>query len=106
MRLAPLGLLLFSCAVYDRSLLGDGGTSGEGGACSGAKMQCGKTCVDTATDPKNCGACGHDCVEGKCVNGACQQQCLTDNDCAMGYACNMNACEKQATTTTSSSGST
>lgn len=71
MRLAPLGLLLFSCAVYDRSLLGDGGTSGEGGPCSGTKMLCGKTCVDTATDLKNCGACGHDCLEGKCVNGAC-----------------------------------
>src|SRR5262249_25136023 len=43
---------------------GDGGPGADGiapdGAC--AKTTCGAACVDTATDPKNCGACGHDCT--------------------------------------------
>lgn len=28
--------------------------------------------VNAATDPKNCGACGHDCLGGACAGGACQ----------------------------------
>jgi hypothetical protein len=28
--------------------------------------------ANTATDPKNCGACGHDCLGGGCDGGACQ----------------------------------
>ena len=27
---------------------------------------------DTSSDPKNCGACGHDCMGGTCVAGRCQ----------------------------------
>jgi hypothetical protein len=42
---------------------GSGGPSGSGGAaCSGA---------DTATDPANCGSCGHDCQGGACDAGRC-----------------------------------
>jgi hypothetical protein len=42
-----------------------GGASGSGGgsACGGA---------DLATDPKNCGVCGHDCLGGGCSAGKCQ----------------------------------
>ena len=28
--------------------------------------------ADKQTDPRNCGACGHDCLEGACTAGACQ----------------------------------
>lgn len=28
--------------------------------------------VDLATDPKNCGRCGHDCLGGACAGGACR----------------------------------
>jgi hypothetical protein len=28
--------------------------------------------ADTSTDPRNCGACGHDCMGGTCAAGACQ----------------------------------
>lgn len=28
--------------------------------------------ANVATDPKNCGVCGHDCLGGACVSGACQ----------------------------------
>ena len=46
----------------------DGTTCGY--ACKYAS--CSGTCVDPSTDPKNCGACGHDCLGGGCVSGACQ----------------------------------
>ena len=28
--------------------------------------------ADTMNDAKNCGVCGHDCLGGKCLKGACQ----------------------------------
>jgi hypothetical protein len=34
--------------------------------------QDGPACVDTSTDPSNCGGCGHGCLGGSCVAGACQ----------------------------------
>jgi len=33
--------------------------------CSGA-------CVQTASDPLNCGSCGHSCQGGTCSGGVCQ----------------------------------
>jgi hypothetical protein len=30
------------------------------------------SCVDTTSDGKNCGACGHDCLGGACTAGQCQ----------------------------------
>jgi hypothetical protein len=43
-----------------------------------AEMGCAHTlcgtppiCVDTRTDPKNCGSCGHSCLGGSCSAGAC-----------------------------------
>src|SRR5262249_11487140 len=58
----------------------EGGPS-EGGDSGCAQTMCGVTCTDTASDPKHCGACNHDCaalmnvgkadgitrVSGKCV---------------------------------------
>jgi len=47
-------------------------------SCTGMQVLCGKTattpgtCTNTATDPKNCGACAHACATGeKCYSGAC-----------------------------------
>lgn len=47
--------------------------------CDGTKCDytcvyssCSGTCVDTTSDPKNCGYCGHDCLGGFCVASACQ----------------------------------
>jgi hypothetical protein len=31
-----------------------------------------KACVDTTSDSKNCGTCGHDCLGGTCSGGQCQ----------------------------------
>jgi hypothetical protein len=51
-----------------------------GGTCSAGACgcpvslpkECGNACVDTDNDPKNCGACGHDCLGGQCLAGLCQ----------------------------------
>jgi hypothetical protein len=40
--------------------------------CNGPKTACSAGCVDLQADPKNCGACGHDCLGGSCVGGTCQ----------------------------------
>jgi hypothetical protein len=37
---------------------------------------CGGVCVDTATDPNNCGGCGNVC-QGTCVNGGCATSCAS-----------------------------
>lgn len=49
-----------------------GGTSGGVGSAGSAGMTSGgaATCNDTASDPKNCGQCGHAC-QGDCKNGQC-----------------------------------
>lgn len=61
-----------SCAVYDKSLIsGDAGPTTDSGPC-GTKTMCAKACIDTQTDAKNCGQCGHDCKDATCKNGACQ----------------------------------
>src|SRR5438105_10209966 len=38
--------------------------------CASGQTDCG-ICADLKTDAKNCGACGHACGDGTCVNGAC-----------------------------------
>jgi hypothetical protein len=51
---------------------GDSGAD-QGGpvSCPGSTL-CGGTCVDTTTDPANCGGCGHACTGGGlCCGGVC-----------------------------------
>lgn len=49
-----------------------GGAGGAAGACGGQTTACSGACVDTDTDPKNCGACGSVCATGlSCENGDC-----------------------------------
>jgi len=53
------------------------GENGEGGAapaptCSGEDVLCGRSCVDTQSDPRHCGGCDVACPAGVgCVDGAC-----------------------------------
>jgi hypothetical protein len=49
-------------------------------ACTSGKCQCASgysscsgACVDLQSDKANCGACGHDCIGGKCSGGVCQK---------------------------------
>jgi hypothetical protein len=40
--------------------------------CALGRSRCGGACVDLATDPTNCGACGSPCLAGQdCARGAC-----------------------------------
>jgi hypothetical protein len=57
----------------DGSLAGDTPSTSDGPApsCSTPLQVCGSTCVALESDPKNCGACGHDCLGGACLSGAC-----------------------------------
>jgi alpha-tubulin suppressor-like RCC1 family protein len=58
----------------------DAGSKEAGDACA----MCGSMCVDTQTDPNNCGSCGHTCGDAGygCVNGGCGNEVV---DLAMGY---------------------
>jgi uncharacterized protein YjbI with pentapeptide repeats len=77
---------------------------------------CGNQCVDTASDPDNCGSCGEicganeTCVESGCVCPGipCEGQCLADGPdvcclladcegrlCHVSLGCNGNVCEYQ-----------
>src|SRR5262249_49957541 len=41
-------------------------------------------CVDTASDPKNCGRCEHDCLGGACQSGTCQPIAVASGQGAPG----------------------
>jgi hypothetical protein len=45
----------------------------------------GDACVDTGSDPHNCGACGHDCEGGACSDGVCQPFALATFDADANY---------------------
>lgn len=60
-----------------------GGTTAKGGstsappACLETEVRCASSCVNPATDTKNCGSCGHDCGAGSaCAAGQCQPAAL------------------------------
>lgn len=40
--------------------------------CPAPKSVCDQACIDTSSDPKNCGSCKHDCLGGTCSGGQCQ----------------------------------
>ena len=46
------------------------------GFTCGNLLQCGSTCIDSTSDDKNCGACGHDCLGTPCSASACVPQNL------------------------------
>jgi hypothetical protein len=48
-------------------------------ACTGTLCNDGGTCAHFQTDPLNCGSCGHSCLGGPCVGGACQPFALVTN---------------------------
>jgi hypothetical protein len=48
------------------------------------QRMCAGACVDTLTDPHDCGACGHDCGGLTCTNGSCDPIALSNAFVAWG----------------------
>ena len=56
--------------------------------CGPSQTNCGGVCVDTATNPANCGGCGNvcgpstpNCSAGKCSAATCTPKCIFDMEC-------------------------
>ena len=107
-RAALTALLLFSAALLPGCL------SSSELQCASGTIRCGDTCVQTATDSNNCGACGsacsggNVCVSGACVcpvgQGTCNGQCTAVASdpkncgacgvlCGQNQACNQGVCQ-------------
>src|SRR4051812_11479452 len=53
---------------------GGGGSGGGGGMapCTAPRIMCRGLCIDTSTDPADCGSCDHQCSANvSCVGGIC-----------------------------------
>jgi hypothetical protein len=59
-------------------------------ACTSSQTSCGAKCVDTGTDPDNCGSCGNSCNGGSCESGSCQSSGGSCSSCQS--SANSGAC--------------
>jgi hypothetical protein len=70
-------------------------TCAGGPHCVGNQTCCSSGCFDLASDPANCGSCGHPCnagqacMMGMCVTTGCSPACTNGNMC-MGTNCVCN----------------
>ena len=79
-------------------------TSSSGGSasmasCPASQILCNGTCIDSATDPENCGNCGIVCESGACSGGACgdSQSCTPDGGtCTVPADCCSGLCPHEA----------
>jgi hypothetical protein len=61
-----------SPTVPATSSQGSAGTSsGSTNSCPAGQTLCNAACIDTSTDPNNCGSCGTICDSGQCSGGIC-----------------------------------
>jgi hypothetical protein len=76
--LLPLAVLT---ACGGKSVQTIGGEAGSGSTCEATT--CGDDCVDTSSDPRNCGGCGRNCRSGThCENG----ECVSEPGCGAGFS--------------------
>ncbi len=92
-----VALLALACSKGHGGTTGTGGNPGTGGSpCSGTQTACGTDCIDTSSDPTNCGGCGIPCSTGQiCQNGACQCQSgfmLCNGSCVASDATHCGSC--------------
>lgn len=83
-RLVALGVVAFTAATACSLLnplddLRAEAGAGDGGTCEAGTLCGGASCIDTTTDGRNCGACGHDCFGGGCSASACLPVALASN---------------------------
>lgn len=76
-----------SCGICDVTYVCDAsGTC----ICGFGLIECDSTCVDTSTDPNNCGECSTACSPSEsCVDGSCTTSCLPD---CTGRECGGDGC--------------
>ena len=92
-----LAFLALACSKGLGGAPGTGGTTGTGGSpCPGTQTACGTDCIDTSSDPMNCGACGLPCSTGQvCQGGSCQCQSgllSCDGSCVPSDATHCGSC--------------
>jgi hypothetical protein len=70
-------------------------TCNGGPACMPPDVCCGSGCVDTSSDPNNCGKCGFACSPGEtCVESQCKMgaSCNGEPACTGGQTCCIDGC--------------
>jgi hypothetical protein len=73
---AACGSSQSSFSSFDASTSSEGGEGGADGGpttCAATQRLCGAKCVDTGSDPLNCGSCGNACEGGTCCGGICAE---------------------------------
>jgi hypothetical protein len=65
----------------------------QSGACTCLQTTCGSDCIDTSSDPDNCGGCSNGCEGQPCSGGVCQPMALaTAQDQPWGIALGSSNC--------------
>lgn len=81
-----------------------GGGDGGGLDCAPGSEDCdggGTSCIDLGTSSKHCGACGHDCLGGGCLEGRCLPVLLWDGEEPDGRATGIDQSDEYVYATTS-----